>query len=404
MLIALLFSIYGILYMLTPYSGFARSIVWGDSDVKDYERFPFRIIHNAPPVFRFSTIQDVSHNTDNKTSSNNNTYTTFLSRSLLNSIAPDSSNSAGSDSADRRKNFDNFLALTGTTAFMVIKDDRVLYEKYFNGYQRDSINTSFSIAKSITSALIGIAIDEGLIASADDPVTKYIPELKQKDPRFNNITIKNLLTMSSGLRYVEQSLPWSDDTKTYYNTNLRSLALSAKIEEAPSKRFHYNNYNPLLLGMILERTTHKHVSRYLEEKIWKPLGMDAPASWSLDSDVSGFEKMESGINARAIDFAKIGRLFLNNGDWNGRQIISQKWINESTRPDTTSDPAPFYQYMWWVDITSSRDASHYNFYAAGNYGQFIYVIPEKNTIVVRHGYRSGYDNWTGLFKELGSKV
>jgi CubicO group peptidase (beta-lactamase class C family) len=300
-----------------------------------------------------------------------------LSRSLLNSIAPDSSNSAGSDSADRRKNFDNFLALTGTTAFMVIKDDRVLYEKYFNGYQRDSINTSFSIAKSITSALIGIAIDEGLIASADDPVTKYIPELKQKDPRFNNITIKNLLTMSSGLRYVEQSLPWSDDTKTYYNTNLRSLALSAKIEEAPSKRFHYNNYNPLLLGMILERTTHKHVSRYLEEKIWKPLGMDAPASWSLDSDVSGFEKMESGINARDIDFAKIGRLFLNNGDWNDRQIISQKWINESTRPDTTSDPAPFYQYMWWVDITSSRDASHYNFYAAGNYGQFIYVIPEK---------------------------
>ena len=156
--------------------------------------------------------------------------------------------------------------------------------------------------------------------------------------------------------------------------------------------------------MILERTTHKHVSRYLEEKIWKPLGMDAPASWSLDSDVSGFEKMESGINARAIDFAKIGRLLLNNGDWNGRQIISQKWINESTRPDTTSDPAPFYQYMWWVDITSSRDASHYNFYAAGNYGQFIYVIPEKNTIIVRHGYRSGYDNWTGLFKELGSKV
>ena len=99
-------------------------------------------------------------------------------------------------------------------AFIVIKDDKIFYEKYFNGYQRDSINTSFSMAKSITSALIGIAIDEGLITSVDDPVTKYIPELKQKDPRFNNITIKNLLTMSSGLRYVEQNLPWSDDTKT----------------------------------------------------------------------------------------------------------------------------------------------------------------------------------------------
>ena len=106
--------------------------------------------------------------------------------------------------------------------------------------------------------------------------------------------------------------------------------------------------------MILERATDKPVSQYLEDKIWKPLGMDAPASWSLDSDASGFEKMESGINARAIDFAKIGRLFLNNGNWNSNQIISEKWVNESTRPDTTTDPAPFYQYMWWVDPLSRR--------------------------------------------------
>jgi CubicO group peptidase (beta-lactamase class C family) len=206
------------------------------------------------------------------------------------------------DFKDGKINFDKFLVSTGTTAFIIIKDDTVLYEKYFNGYQRDSIGTSFSMAKSITSALIGVAIDEGLIASVDDPITRYIPELKEKDFRFDNITIKNLLTMSSGLRYVEEGLPWSDDTRTYYDTNLRSLALSSKIEEAPGKRFHYNNYNPLLLGMILERVTHKPVSQYLEDKIWKPLGMDAPASWSLDSDASGFEKMESGINARAIDF------------------------------------------------------------------------------------------------------
>jgi CubicO group peptidase (beta-lactamase class C family) len=227
--------------------------------------------------------------------------------------------------------------------------------------------------------------------------------LKEKDSRFDNITIKNLLTMSSGLRYVEEGLPWSDDTKTYYDTDLRSLALSSKIEEAPGKRFHYNNYNPLLLGMILERATYKPVSQYLEDKIWKPLGMDAPASWSLDSDRSGFEKMESGINARAIDFAKIGRLFLINGNWNGNQIISEEWVNESTRPDTATDPVPFYQYMWWVDPLSV-DGTRYNFYAVGNYGQFIYVIPEKNIVIVRHGYKSEYDNWTDLFKQLGLKI
>jgi CubicO group peptidase (beta-lactamase class C family) len=380
-----LLSTYGILYILTPYSGFARSIIWGDSDIKDYEKFPFRTIENAPPIFHFSNMEFPD----------TNNATPFLSSTLLDNIIPNAEGGA--------ENFDKFLASTRTTAFIVIKDDKIVYEKYFNGYQRDSIGTSFSIAKSITSALIGIAIDEGLIASIDDPITKYIPELKERDTRFGNITIKNLLTMSSGLRYVEEGLPWSDDTTTYYDTELRSLALSSKVEESPGKRFHYNNYNPLLLGMILERATHKPVSQYLEDKIWKPLGMDAHASWSLDSDASGFEKMESGINARAIDFAKIGRLFLNNGNWNGKQVISENWVNESTRPDTSTDPAPFYQYMWWVHPLS-EDSTRYNFYAAGNYGQFIYVIPEKNIVIVRHGYGSEYDNWTDLFKQLGLMI
>jgi CubicO group peptidase (beta-lactamase class C family) len=122
--------------------------------------------------------------------------------------------------------------------------------------------------------------------------------------------------------------------------------------------------------------------------------MEASASWSLDSDAHRFEKMESGINARAIDFAKIGRLFLNNGNWNGKQIISEIWVTESTKPDTISDPAQFYQYMWWVE--NSQKESNYHFFAFGKYGQYIYVIPEKNMIIVRHGYESGYDGWTDL--------
>ena len=390
--IASLLSIYGVLFLLTPYSGSARSIIWGDSDIKDYERFPSRTIDNAPPAFRFST--------ENVAGGGNGGA---LSRTLFDKIVPITGNNSSDIGDSGRMNFDKFLASYGTTAFIVIKDDKILYEKYFNGYQRESIDTSFSVAKSVTSALIGIAIDEGLITGVDDHITKYIPELKEKDPRFDKITIKNLLTMSSGLRYVEEGLPWSDDTKTYYDTNLRSLALSSKIEEAPGKRFHYNNYNPLLLGIILERVTHKPVSQYLEDKIWRPLGMDAPTSWSLDSDASGFEKMENGINVRAIDFAKIGRLFLNNGNWNGKQIISEKWVNESTRLDTSTDPSSFYQYMWWVDPLSA-DNTRYNFYAAGNYGQFIYVIPEKNIIIVRHGYKSEYDNWTDLFRQLRLKI
>jgi CubicO group peptidase (beta-lactamase class C family) len=126
--------------------------------------------------------------------------------------------------------------------------------------------------------------------------------------RYSAITIENLLSMASGLRYVEEETPFSDDTKTYYDPNLRSVALSAVIEEEPGKTFHYNNYNFLLLGIILERATGMPVAKYMEEKLWKQLGMEAPSSWGLDSEASGFEKMESGINARAIDFAKFGRL------------------------------------------------------------------------------------------------
>jgi hypothetical protein len=165
-----LLSIYGILYIITPYSGFARSIIWQDSDIKDYERFPFRTIDNAPPVFYFIT-QDINSTT--KESKINGS--SLSSPVLFNKIVP------YDDTEGKKKSFDEFLASTGTTAFVVIKNDEILYEKYFNEYHEESINTSFSIAKSIVSALIGIAIDEGMIQSIDDPIVKYLPELRQKD-------------------------------------------------------------------------------------------------------------------------------------------------------------------------------------------------------------------------------
>jgi CubicO group peptidase (beta-lactamase class C family) len=327
---AALASFYGAMYFLTPYSGFARALIWMDADIKDYEKFPSRMMNNAPPVFNFEKADAATQNE-------------YL-RILDGLTSQMFSNSTVSQTP-----FNELLASTQTTAFLIIKDDRLIYENYFNGYGRDSINTSFSVAKSFISALVGIAIDEGLIDSVDDPITKYVPELQDKDSRYSAITVKHLLSMASGLRYVEEETPFSDDTKTYYDPNLRAAALSALIEEEPGKRFHYNNYNYLLLGIILERATGMPVAKYMEEKLWKPLGMEAPASWSLDSESSGFEKMESGINARAIDFAKFGRLYLNNGsNLNGEQIISEKWVSTSTSANSTSDPSIGYQYGWWV--------------------------------------------------------
>jgi CubicO group peptidase (beta-lactamase class C family) len=291
----------------------------------------------------------------------------------------------------------------------VIHNDKLLYERYFNGYNERSVNTSFSMAKSFASALVGIAIDEGHIKSVDEPITDYIPELLEKDKRFKSITIQHLLTMTSGIKYEEGGdLPWSeeaDDTKTYYATDLRELALeNCRIEREPGEYFEYNNYNPLLVGMILERATGMPVARYLQEKLWKPMGMEADGSWSLDSTSSGFEKMESGINARARDFARFGMLFAKEGVWEGKQLVSRGWAQKSTRADTSTDPSLDYQYFWWVN---TPDGENYHFSARGNYGQYIYVVPEKDLVIVRLGKEEGdqgYGHWIDLFEELATKL
>jgi CubicO group peptidase (beta-lactamase class C family) len=290
---------------------------------------------------------------------------------------------------------------------LVVHDDKLLYERYFNGYDQRSLNTSFSMAKSFASSLVGIAIDEGHIKSVDEPITNYIPQLLKKDNRFKSITIRNLLTMSSGIKYEEgATLPWSDeadDTKTYYSTDLRELALNSQIEGKPAQYFEYNNYNPLLVGMIIERATGMHVARYLQQKLWKPMGMEADGSWSLDSKNDGFEKMESGVNARARDFARFGMLFAKEGNWRGKQLISRRWVEESTRPDTTMDPSQDYQYFWWVNTPNGKN----HFSAQGNYGQYIYVAPEKDLVIVRLGKEEGekgYGYWTDLFDELSTKL
>jgi CubicO group peptidase (beta-lactamase class C family) len=367
-------------YLLAPNFYLTRTIFWGESDYRDLEKFPARAIHNGSSTFRFDELPA------------NNPYA-----SQVEDIARE-----GSDDS-----LEDYLRTSGTTAFLVVHDDKVLYERYFNGYDETSIQTSFSMAKSFASALVGIAIDEGHIKSVDEPITNYIPELRKSDERFESITIRHLLTMSSGIKYEEGgTLPWSeeaDDTKTYYATDLRELALNCRIEGEPGEYFEYNNYNPLLVGMILERATGMPVARYMEEKLWKPLGMEADGSWSLDSTASGFEKMESGLNARTRDFARFGVLFAKEGNWEGRELISQRWIEESTHPDATTDPSLDYQYFWWVD---TPDGKHH-FSARGNYGQYIYVAPEKNLVIVRLGKEEGergYGYWTSLLEELATKL
>ncbi len=366
-----------------------RGLKWGKEDVYDYQKFPARTLPASPTPFKFDEGPEEA-----------------MVRELF------EQNPAIDD-------LDQFLEKNRTQAFIVIQDDAILYEKYFNGAARDTIVTSFSVAKSFASALIGAAIADGYIQSIADPITDYLPELAERDPAFANITIRDLLRMSSGIKYRENSFFNGDDAKTYLYPDLRWLALEeTKVIDPPGSYFLYNNYHPLLLGMILERATGLPVAEYLEAKIWQPIGMEFDGSWSLDSDATRFEKMESGLNGRAIDFAKFGRLYLNGGEWDGRQIIPTEWVAESTRPDPALDRGGYYPdefifesglgyygYLWWG---MRRGETGYDFSALGNLGQIIYISPQKNLIIVRNGESYGeFDDsqgWVEMFYQFASSL
>ena len=205
--------LYGAAFLLTPYSGLARAIVWIEADVDDYRRFPARTIQSPAEATRFRRAE----------------VPAALRFVTVGGI---------------HRDLETLLRSTGTTAFIVTTGDAVVYEGYFNGAVRSSIQTSFSVAKSYLSALVGIAAEEGLLG-LDDPITKHIPELLDRDPRFRRIAVEDLISMASGLRYEESGAPWGDDAQTYYGANLRELALEdTEIIEPPGVRWHYNNYNP----------------------------------------------------------------------------------------------------------------------------------------------------------------
>ena len=310
--------------------------------------------------------------------------------------------------------FEEWAIKSQTTSLIVIKKDTIIYEKYFNGFDRDSYFHSQSMVKSFISFLIGAAIDDGLIQSIEDPITNYIPELLQRDQHFKKISIKDLLEMRSGLEYNTSFIPftnihspWNDEAVGYYHPNVRKLLLeNVEISSEPGKDFQYSNYNTSYLGLILERATNVTVSNYLEQKLWSRI-MEYNALFSIDSKEHNFEYMPSRLIGRAIDYARFGQLMLNEGNWYGNQIISKDWIQESTQENKSisrdiypkwfgrSDKRIYYNYQWWGNV--NKDGT-FNFYANGNLGQNIYIIPNKETVIVHTGnslqyYSSDFDLW-----------
>jgi CubicO group peptidase (beta-lactamase class C family) len=356
-------SLYICLLMLCACK-YGRIIVYNFADIKDHKKFAAREIHKGDKPFVFAVASP--------------------------GRVPRELQVKGKSYA-----FEEYLEGNHTVAFIIIQNDTIQYEQYFGKYHPEAVVPSFSVAKSVLSILIGCAIDEQLIASVTEPVSNYIPELKSKG--FDKVTIEHLLQMTSGLKFSESyANPFGDAATFYYGTNLRKAISKMKLKAAPGTNFEYLSGNTQLLGLVLERALKgKTISAYLEEKLWKPLAMEYDASWSIDRPQEGLEKTFCCLNARARDYAKIGKLYLQKGRWEGQQIVSEQWVEQSTRIDTTAGSVAYYQYQWWLPGRSG------DFMAQGILGQYIYVHPKKNLIIVRLGRKTGKADWWSILSGLG---
>lgn len=272
-----------------------------------------------------------------------------------------------------------------TVSFLVLKDSALLYEKYFDEYNKDSITNSFSVAKSIVSLLVGIAIDEGHIKSLDEPVSNYLSGFRSGHAR--KLTIRHLLTMSSGSNWEEGSSPFSHNAEAYYGTDLKGLMKRIEFIRPPGKIFNYQSGNTQFVAMILEKATGKNISELAEEKLWKPLGATHNALWNLDDYEDNIEKAYCCFYATGRDFLRIGQLILNNGEANGKQIISRAYIKDATTPakflkTKSGHTNDRYGLAWWTTTYKGKKVV----YARGILGQYIICIPSENMVIFRAGW------------------
>ncbi len=265
-----------------------------------------------------------------------------------------------------------------TKSFLVIKNDSIVFEKYYDGYDENSLSNSFSVAKSIVVSLMGKAIMEGKIKGLDQPVSDYFDEYKEG--LASELTVGDLASMSSGMKWNEKYYSIINITsESYFTDDLRSVILRQKIIDKPGQSFRYSSGDTQLLAMVIEKATGTTLSDYLSEKFWKPMGAENNALWQLDSDNYGMEKAYCCIASTARDFARFGKLYINNGKWGNEIILDSSFVELATKP--VFDSSPYYGYGWWLYNFEGKKVFTMN----GHRGQFVISFPEENIIIVRQG-------------------
>ena len=269
-----------------------------------------------------------------------------------------------------------------TAAFLVIKNDSLFFEKYYDGYSQDSKSNAFSMAKSYVSALLGKAIMDGYIKSLDQAVKDFIPELK--GAYADEVTVGDLASMASGQRWDEAYYsPVSVTTAAYFVEDLEKLILDKPIDQAPGKSFIYKSGTTQLLAMVIVKATGKNLTDYLYESFWNPMGAEHQALWQLDSEENGMEKAYCCITSNARDFARLSKLYKNHGKWDGKILLDSTFIAKSLTP--RFEDSQQYGYSWWLKNYKGYKV----FMNRGHLGQYVITIPEENLILVRLGHSKG---------------
>ncbi len=282
-----------------------------------------------------------------------------------------------------------YLEYSNTTGLLIIHKDTIVYEQYFNGMKPEKTHISWSVAKSFVATLVGIALEDGLFESIEDPVTKYLPQLKKS--AYDGVRIKDILQMSSGVQFTEDYRDFNSDINRFgrgfaLGKSLEKFVKSLKSDREPGIYNHYVSMDTQVLGMLVMEVTGKTLSAYLGEKVWNPVGMEHDAQWIIDK--TGMEAAFGGLNITLRDYARFGLLYLKEGNWNGQQIVSKDWIQQSITPDAPhlqpgadnpmSDNIFGYGFQWWLPEQPDGD-----YFASGIYNQYIYNNTKKDLVIVK---------------------
>lgn len=281
------------------------------------------------------------------------------------------------------------MASYHTAAFLVVKNGVIRQELYWPGFDAHSRTNSNSVAKTFVGTLTGIALAEGKLRSLDQPVSDFIPEFAQGERA--KLTLRHLLTMSAATDFIEDyDNPLDFPARAHFGDDITKLILNDfHIVGVPGTTHKYDSSNTTLLGLVLTRATGRHLSDYASDKLWKPLGAEQPALWSLDHD-NGMERAYCCIYATARDYARLGQLYLNNGLWNGQQLVPAQYVAEAISAAPLNDAAGVKTTRYGYQLWRMQHRGHSVYYGWGYQGQYVAVIPDQNLVMVRLGDGGGY--------------